>query len=103
MGTPSTDPAVATDWAKHLRPFGKRTFWKKVRQKSKQEERIRSGKSKKDTKRWCKGKVGREHKFETFPFPIGMKLSPNREFNWLIDVCAVCGKHVNWRRDAKAE
>jgi hypothetical protein len=31
MGTPSKVPPIRTEWAKHLRPFGKRQFWKRVR------------------------------------------------------------------------
>lgn len=36
MGKPSKEPPVPTEWAKHLRPFGKRTFWQKVRRKVKE-------------------------------------------------------------------
>ena len=36
MGKPSKTPPVASEFAKHLRPYGKRTFWQKVRRKVKE-------------------------------------------------------------------
>lgn len=41
-------------------------------------------KRKKDTKRWCRGKVGREH--EPFHF--------KRHAYYHVDVCRVCGKQL---------
>ncbi len=48
--------------------------------------RHRSGK---DTKKWCRGKVGIEHKLEVFTINngIGMWLEKSREL-----ACVVCGK-----------
>jgi hypothetical protein len=40
---------------------------------------------KKNTKRWCKGKVGREHKFELV-----------QQRFWTLHKCSVCGKQ-EWR------
>ena len=49
-------------------------------------------KSKKDTNRWCKGKVGREHQFkevEEYSFSI---------FLWSVLKCTNCNKKVNTSR-----
>lgn len=44
---------------------------------------------KKDTKKWCKGKVGREHQISTV-----------EKWDWcLVDKCMVCGKELNFRRN----
>lgn len=34
-----TYEGVGSDWARHLKPYGKRTFWRKVRRKLKTETR----------------------------------------------------------------
>ena len=36
MGKPSKTPPVPCEWVKHLRLYGKRTFWQKVRRKVKE-------------------------------------------------------------------
>ena len=43
--------------------------------------------SKKDTRRWCRGKVGREHVWET-------RHDHSMWLAFCIDRCAVCGKEV---------
>jgi hypothetical protein len=35
MGTPKY--GIAADWAKHLRPKGRKKFWKKLRRKNKKD------------------------------------------------------------------
>lgn len=56
-------------------------------------ERKRRWPGKKDTKRWCKGVVGREHKLKTVRWPIGS----NWINAWFVDLCTVCGKQFNLR------
>jgi hypothetical protein len=57
--------------------------------------------AKKDTKRWCGGKVGREHKPECFDY--GQLKSPERVGltgvtglykGWKVLACTVCGKEL---------
>lgn len=65
----------------------------------------------KKTKRWCRGKVGREHVTEivmnpatSYLFPIGTARSRCHESTWMptrwscghIERCVNCGKHVRW-------
>lgn len=57
------------------------------------ETRAPGGANKKNTKRWCKGKVGREHKPECRVYshaPRGLSI------NWRVLVCAGCGKHMDF-------
>lgn len=60
--------------------------------------------SKKDTKRWCKGKQGNEHK------PAIVKISQFERFAWSCnpaswhgcfhhEVCSVCGKELRYSID----
>ena len=57
---------------------------------------------KKDTRRWCKGIVGREHvpvkKFWSYR---GVEDSPppGAQYVWPIIVCSVCGKRDWWKSD----
>jgi hypothetical protein len=52
--------------------------------------------SRKDRKRWCKGKVGVEHVTKVMPafpqYPDGF-LGLGK---WKIDVCEKCGRHVRF-------
>lgn len=52
--------------------------------------------SKKNTKRWCKGKVGREHQGEWVRY-YELKHDGGRmgKCNWRIFVCKRCQKHLN--------
>ena len=46
--------------------------------------------AKKDTKRWCKGVVGREHK------PVLVKRDLGSLFHVEEKVCEVCNKRLSW-------
>ena len=52
--------------------------------------------NKKDTKKWCRGRVGREHKLAC--------IGHNRIKDWKILACTECGKHMDhywpnpWRK-----
>lgn len=50
------------------------------------------GKSKKDTRKWCKGVVGREHAWETIPTHPEWP-----DWKYIHDHCTVCGKCVRLR------
>ena len=50
-----------------------------------------SGPKRKNTRKWCKGVVGREHSF--------VVTSVGRFGNHLIDKCEVCGKETSHRWD----
>lgn len=52
------------------------------------------GKSRKDTKRWCKGIVNREHQTVV----TGWALPLSDEWDWGCDRCTVCGKQMRLRR-----
>lgn len=56
---------------------------------------------KKDTKLWCKGKIGREHVTEWKPNRHcglrTMRLGKNNEFNYEILVCINCGRETSTR------
>jgi len=59
---------------------------------------------KKDTKRWCKGKVGREH--ETVCMTYGEMKGESNYFgffsNWYYLVCKKCGKELeSWSPRSK--
>jgi hypothetical protein len=49
------------------------------------EPEVPRSRAKKDTKRWCKGKIGREHK----PSCVA------RKYFYVLE-CSVCGKHIDW-------
>jgi len=51
----------------------------------------RTGPSKKDTSRWCKGKVGREHTPEVVPYHASVS------GKWTVNQCSTCRK-ILWRR-----
>lgn len=52
------------------------------------------GSRKKNTKKWCKGVVGREHIFKMVA-PVRFKSwSPDR---YAVDKCQRCGKEINFR------
>lgn len=57
--------------------------------------------SKKDTKRWCKGVVGREHQGEWVNLGVLRSSKTPQDyasdlgFEWL--VCQVCGRHIKLR------
>jgi hypothetical protein len=52
---------------------------------------------KKDTRRWCKGVVGREHNIVTEDWKHNGML-PRRKHDMVIDRCTVCLKELKWRR-----
>jgi hypothetical protein len=65
----------------------------------------RKPKSKKDTKRWCKGKVGREHVGEIVYNPMwgnpvcGVSTWMKHSKRWSchhMDACKNCGKRLRW-------
>lgn len=45
--------------------------------------------TKKNTKKWCKGKVGREHKPQC-------RSDPRYPASWRHLVCTECGKQLDW-------
>jgi hypothetical protein len=62
----------------------------------------RKARGKKDRKRWCRGKVGREHQWQriqknsreckSFPWWKHLTYSVTRVRCWEFDQCAACGK-----------
>ena len=52
--------------------------------------------SNKPTRRWCKGKVGREHEWKVIQ-PLPGLSSWHRRY--VCDCCKVCGKRVRYRFD----
>ena len=50
---------------------------------------------KKDKKKWCKGKVGKEHKTEVRKYSEVKKIDMNYCVNWKILICTVCGKELD--------
>jgi hypothetical protein len=79
------------------------------------ERRERPQRKKKDTRKWCKGVVGREHKpeivFDTrFRSPCGWAPKwawqlPGKKW-WMchhIEKCTVCGKHMRQLWEVKAD
>jgi hypothetical protein len=52
------------------------------------------GNKKKNTKKWCKGKVGKEHDME-----IGVIARSYSSLSgaFVVDKCKGCGKEMNWR------
>lgn len=63
-------------------------------------------KSKKDTRRWCKGKVGREHtpaieRSHGERYPNGRPCQRIEGYTWALgchhhEVCTTCGKILRW-------
>lgn len=49
--------------------------------------------SSKNTRRWCKGVVGRDHKPECVPYPVA-STAPCSVMYWRNYQCAVCGKVI---------
>ena len=45
--------------------------------------------AKKNTKRWCRGKVGVEHKPAWHPEPYAF-------LEFMVFACTVCGRHLAW-------
>ena len=60
--------------------------------------RTRGVPNKRDTKRWCKGKVGVEHKLTvaTRSMPGKDHGLPESFKNWLVRYCTTCGKEIAW-------
>lgn len=56
-------------------------------------------KTKKDTKKWCKGKVGLTHEFKSKPYHVVTGLSFMKDSHWIIDVCINCGKRTSMRHN----
>lgn len=52
----------------------------------------------KDTKKWCRGKVGVGHKYETVSWPVHASYTSA----YVIDKCSECGKETNLRREDTA-
>jgi hypothetical protein len=50
--------------------------------------------SHKDTKKWCRGKVGVEHKPECFKFDAGWVNAGSMAVAWRELVCTECGKKL---------
>lgn len=52
------------------------------------------GGSKKDTARWCRGKIGHEHSPQCVPYNDvkGTEFAP---VGWKLLVCTECGKHLD--------
>lgn len=50
--------------------------------------------SKRDTKKWCRGKVGAEHR----PICVGYNALKNVTYapDWKVLLCTECGKHLNY-------
>lgn len=65
-------------------------------------ERDKRWPGKKDTKRWCKGVVGREHQGEWVKHEYEMTVAGTRKIIWLWNVkkCKVCGKQLeyDWKK-----
>lgn len=51
------------------------------------------GGSKKDTKRWCRGRVGREHKPECRTYSEHKRVGYGPD--WRLLICAECGKELD--------
>ena len=62
----------------------------------KTEQQVAGHRAKKDTKRWCRGRVGKEHDLEWVNFWAHRQ---NREYqpgdgNWWMSICKRCEKHI---------
>lgn len=73
--------------------------WKERARKRREERQTKvpepirpPGGSKRNTKRWCRGVVGREHKLECRPYTPG---DTGIFKGWRILACVVCGKQVD--------
>ena len=53
----------------------------------------------KNTRRWCKGIVGREHTIEVGIAAPRWNLFRSGAPIWIVDKCTTCGKEFNWRRN----
>lgn len=53
----------------------------------------------KNKKRWCKGKVGREHDYKTVPYKF--RWSRMASDFYLVDKCSKCGREERFRRNPK--
>lgn len=63
---------------------------------AKEEQRERPDISKKDTKKWCGGKVGREHKLKCFLYFDELSVDKNSQLNrWRALICIECGKRLD--------
>ena len=51
--------------------------------------------NKRNTKKWCKGKVGVEHKPECKKYAEVKRVSLDLYKSWRILVCTVCGKELD--------
>ncbi len=51
--------------------------------------------NKRNTKKWCKGKVGVEHKPECMEYAEVKKTTHDFYKSWRILVCTVCGKELD--------
>ena len=49
---------------------------------------------KKDTKRWCGGKVGREHKPKCMPYGSRFMSGMDIFKDWRVYACTACGKEL---------
>lgn len=63
---------------------------------AKPQVRARPQRAKKDTRRWCRGKEGVEHKLVTMKFDLVAKFGVKGGIfkDWLLRFCTVCGKEV---------
>ena len=46
-----------------------------------------------NTRLWCRGVVGREHKLKEVNWPY-----ENSMIGWIVDKCEICGKQLNLRK-----
>lgn len=60
---------------------------------------VSSRAKKKNTRKWCKGVVGREHTFNVgVAAPRWNRFRDGRPM-WIVDKCSTCGKETKWRRN----
>ncbi len=52
-------------------------------------------KKKKNTKLWCKGKEGVEHKLKCYPYKAILSFADSIFKDWRVLACEVCGKEVD--------
>lgn len=67
-------------------------------QYSREDDRPARRKTKKNTKKWCKGITGREHVYTWKIDPVFMGYPWNKEGDSrrYLSSCDLCGKHDNW-------
>lgn len=58
-------------------------------------EEGRAPSKRKNTSRWCKGKVGREHVYAWHPMTEAKRMTYMD--GWDVEVCDNCGRNRNWR------